>query len=318
MRLPLFILAGLLCSLATSLHAQQAPAANQTQIALDHLLSERGSLQTLDETIAAARKNSISEQAILEARFLFHVDREEDAAIAALLPAFLKQNESFKLEDSVIFSLKDDWLAVIEYMHAIDAILKSDRAGFKTHITEAFWLSPRQASAFAPHIERLRLADAMRLVTIDFNNRFVPLHSVESVTLGTLLAGKKAMLLHFWAPTSADCEAFLPDFAAIARVLLECDIAVVSLLIDDSPQNLTTARKLLQPLAPALPGAWLIDSKQTPLSRELRLQTYPLLALVSNKGAILFNGDPSDDQFWIALQQIDPKIARPSALTEAK
>ena len=37
-----------------------------------------------------------SEQAILEARFLYHVDRREDDAIAAMLPEFLKQQEHFK------------------------------------------------------------------------------------------------------------------------------------------------------------------------------------------------------------------------------
>jgi len=318
MRLHTILLAALLGSPGAFLCAQESPAATERQVALDDLLSERGSLQAFDETIAAARKSAVSEQTILEARFLFHVDRDEDAAIAALLPAFLKQNENFNLADSAIFSLQDDWLAVIEYVQAIHALQKNDRTGFKTHISEAFWLNPRQASAFAPHIERLRLADAMRLVKINFQTQFPTLTSTEPIALSSLIAGKKAMLLHFWAPANPDCAGTLPDFAATAHALLERDFAVVSLLTDDSPENLTTARKLLEPLGPTPPGAWLIDSKQTPLSRELRLQTYPLLVLVSGEGTILFNGGPSDEQLWETLHKIDPAIVRPTAPAETR
>jgi hypothetical protein len=99
--------------------ANDNPASSPSEIALDHLLSERGSPQALEKAIAEARKNQISEQAILEARFLYHVDQREDAAIAAMLPEFIKQRDLFKLEDSEIFSTKEDWLAVIEYVQAI-------------------------------------------------------------------------------------------------------------------------------------------------------------------------------------------------------
>jgi hypothetical protein len=312
------LLAALLCLPLAPAQAQEPPASNERETALDGLLSERESPQAFEAVINVARKNGISEQAILEAKFLFHVDRDEDVAIAALLPAFLKQNENFKLEDSAIFSIKEDWLAVVEYVHAIDDLQKGDRAGFKTHITEAFWLSPRQASAFAPHIERLRLTDSMRLVKIDFTTKLIPLSSNEPMALEALFTGKKAMLLHFWSPVGRESEESLPDFIATATALQEKGVAIVSLLTDGSPENLTKGRELLQPLGLKPPGAWLIESKEAPLSRELRLQTYPLFVLVSNSGAVLFNGDPSDDSFWEALQKIDPQIVRPAAPTDAR
>jgi len=155
-------------------------------------------------------------------------------------------------------------------------------------------------------------------VKIDLNAQFLTLFSNKPIALNSLLVGKKATLLHFWAPASPDGEASLPDFVTTAKALLSKDIAVVSLLTDDSPQNLTTAKKLLEPFGPTPPGTWLIDSAQSPLSRELRLQGYPLFTLVSNDGSILFNGQPSDDQFWLALQKIDPKISRPAAPIEVK
>ena len=312
------LLAALLHMPFAPAQAQEPPASKERETALDDLLSERESPQAFKAVIDVARKNGISEQAILEAKFLFHVDRDEDEGIAALLPAFLKQNENFKLEDTAIFSIKEDWLAVIEYVHAIDDLQKGDRAGFKTHITEAFWLSPRQASAFAPHIERLRLNDAMSLVKINFTTKLMPLSSNEPLALEALFTGKKAMLLHFWSPASRESEESLPDFIATATALQDKGVAVVSLLTDDTPGNLTKARELLQPLGLKPPGAWLIDSKEAPLSRELRLQTYPLFILVSHSGSVLFNGDPSDDSFWEALRKVDPQIVRPTVPTAVK
>jgi len=283
------------------------------EIALDNLLSERESDKALDTAIADARKNGISEQAILEARFLYHVDRREDDAIAAMLPEFEKQGANFKLEDSEIFSVKEDWLAVLDYVKAIDSLKKGDKTAFKSHITEAFWLSPHQASAFAPHIERMRLEDAMRSVKIDFTTRLAPLAAGDAVPLDQLMKDKKAMLIHFWSPLSRECETSMPDFVITAKALGEKGIAVVSLLPDDSPKMLTAARDMIHPLGATPPGAWLVDSRGKPLARDLRVQGLPVFVLVSNEGMILFNGDPTDDAFWDSLTKIDPGIVRPES-----
>jgi hypothetical protein len=281
------------------------------EIALDNLLSERESDKALASVISAARKAGISEQAILEARFLYHVDRREDDAIAAMLPEFMKQREIFNLKESEIFGVKEDWLAVIEYVQAIDCLKKEDKDGFKSHITEAFWLSPRQASAFAPHIERMRLEEAMRNVKIDLAIKLLPVAPGNPVTLESLLAGKKALLVHFWSPANRESEDSLPDFIATAAALESHGIAVASLLPDDSPKLIDDARKLIQPAGSLAPGAWLIDAKETPLARDLRVQALPLFALISNKGTVLFNGDPTDEGFWEAMSKIDPQIVRP-------
>ena len=280
---------------------------------MDRLLSVRDSNQALDAAVDAARKNHISEQAILEARFLYHIDRHEDDAIAAMLPEFLKQREVFKIEDSAIFSIKEDWLAVTEYVQAIASLKKGDKAGFKNHITEAFWLSPRQASAFAPHIDRMRLEESMRQVTIDFETTLLPLVGNEAVTLHKLMAGKKAMLFHFWSPASRECESSLPDYAVTAKALDEKGIAMVSILSSDSPEILTNARKMIQPLDPNFPGAWLMDRKEKSFAQDLRIQALPTFVLITGEGRILFNGDPTEDGLWDALKKIDPLIIRPQA-----
>ncbi|GAA5131802.1 hypothetical protein JIN84_07210 [Luteolibacter yonseiensis] len=293
--------------------AAEAPGASAKEAALDNLLSERNSDKALEEVIEAARKNGISEQAILEARFLYHVDRREDDEVAAMLPEFTKQSESFKLADSAIFSVREDWLAVCEYVQAIAALKKSDKAGFKTHITEAFWLSPRQASAFAPHIERMRLEESMSSVKIDFETKLASVTGGDPVALKSLLKDNKAMIMQFWSPSSRESEATLPDYAIAAKALGEKGIAMVTIIPDDSAKALADARRMIAPLGAKPPGAWLVDQKENPLARQLRVQALPLFVLVSKEGRVLFNGDPTDDGLWDALLKIDPQIQRPES-----
>jgi hypothetical protein len=290
-----------------------AAAGTPREDALDNLLSERDSNQAFAAVIETARKAGVSEQAVLEARFLYHIDRREDDAIAAMLSEFLKQREVFKIEDSAIFGVKEDWLAVVEYVQAIASLKKGDKDGFKSHITEAFWLSPRQASAFAPHIDRMRLEEAMQAVRIDFETKLIALAGGDAVALKSLMVDRKAMILHFWSPASKECEASLPDFAITAKALGEKGVAMLSLLPEDSPEVLTIGRGMIRQLGGNPPGAWLIDQKESPLARELRVQTLPVFVLVSNEGRVLFNGDPADDGLWDALKKIDPQIIRPDA-----
>lgn len=319
MRLPLPLLSFLAAAASAAAQAAapaaagSAPAMSAREIALDNLLSERDSDKELQTVIEAARKNGISEQAILEARFLFHIDRREDDAIAAMLPEFLKQRDAFKLSDSAIFGVKEDWLAVIEYVQAIAALRKGDKDAFKSHILEAFWLSPRQASAFAPQIDRLRLEEAMSRVRIDFESRFTPLDGGDAVVLKTLMKDRKALILHFWSPANRECTDTIPDFAATAEALGQKGVAMVSLMTDETPEILADARKIIQPLGGKAPGAWLLDSKDKPLARELHIQSMPAFVLVSNEGRVLFNGEPSDDALWEALMKVDAGIVRPQA-----
>ena len=296
----------------------EAAAASQREIALDNLLSERESVAALAKAIEEARKNGVSEQAVLEARFLYHVDQQEDAAIAAMLPDFIKQQAAFKLEDSAIFGVKEDWLAVTEYVKAIASLEKGDDAAFKTHITEAFWLSPRQASAFATHIDRMRLEERMREVKLDFTTRLTRLEGGDAVPLQDLIADKKAMLFHFWSPASTESAASMPDFIVTAKALITSDIPVASILPGEPPAILTEARTTLRPWGPNPPGAWLIDNTEAPLARDLRVQHLPLFVLISNEGRVLFNGDPSDAAFWEALLKIVPGISRPQAADDAR
>lgn len=312
--LPLVATLGILMAEPSSTQSVAAEVtAAARQAALEKILSERGSPAALDRAITAARAAGVSGQAMLEARFLYHVDRREDEAIAAMLPDVLKQREAFKLEDSAIFSVEEDWLAVVEYVQAIAALGKGDKIAFKKHITEAFWLSPRQAAAFSPHIESLRLEERMAIVRIDFSIRLAPVSGVEPVTLGALIDGKKALLLHFWSPWSRECDAAMPDFIATAGLLASSGIAVVSLLPDGTPELLADAGEMIRPHRGKPCGAWLIDPKRESLARQMRVQNLPTMIIASTEGKVLFNGNPADERFWNTLNKIDARLTRPAS-----
>ncbi|MEO0016958.1 MAG: hypothetical protein RLZZ522_241 [Verrucomicrobiota bacterium] len=293
---------------------QESPAASVSlsDAALEQLLSERGSPVALQAAIERARKHGVSEQAILEARFLFQVDRQDDAAIAAMLPEFSKRNEGFKLEESKIFATREDWLATYEYVQALAALKKRDKAAFKQHITEAFWLSPGQGAAFAPHIDRLRLEEAMSAVKIDFTAEFGIMNSTATQSLKKILGDNHALLLHFWSPWSDEGESGMADFALTAKTLAAHHIAVASLLPEDSEKLLRDAVVSIKKIPPPAPGAWLVDRWQQSLHRVLRVQAFPTMVLVATDGTILFNGDPAADGLWAALQKVNPEIHRPA------
>lgn len=309
----------LLASVAANAADESAgspPPAVTKEAALDNLLAERDSDKALETAIEVARKSGVNEQAILEARFLYHVDRREDAKLAAMLPEFLKRRDEFKIEDSAIFAVKEDWLAVVEYVEAMDALARNDKDAFKKHVTEAFWLSPRQASAFAPQVERIRLEECMRSVKIDFSITLQQVKQGEPVALDALITGKKALLLHFWSPLSPECEASMPDFASTAAELEAHGVSVASLIPENAPKQLDGARAMLAALDGKQAGRWLVDSAEKSLGRELRVQNLPTMVLVSPEGKVLFNGDPTDDEFWVALNKIDTAITRPKSSLE--
>ena len=274
------------------------------------MLSERESPTALASSIEAARKLGATEQAILEARFLYHVDRREDDKLAAMLPELEAQAKRFKLSESEIFAVEEDWLAILEYVRAIKALGEEDHDGFKKHITEAFWLSPQQGAAFAPHIERLRLEEAMKKVKVDFSLSFQDLNG-ETIQLQALTKDRKGVLLHFFSPWSRECEESLPDLTASAKALEQAGIAVITIIGESMPEAIADTRAILE-ATPGLTGSWLIDHDQSPLSRTLRIQAAPTMVLVELDGTIRFNGHPSDPTLWSEVTGIAPGFKRPA------
>ena len=64
--------------------------------------------------LATARKAKVHPQTLLEARFLFYVDHGRYEEVAALAPALVAQGKVFRIEDSTIFSVPEEFFAIAQ------------------------------------------------------------------------------------------------------------------------------------------------------------------------------------------------------------
>jgi hypothetical protein len=307
----LFFLVASAPLLLAQFEALPEPQMTPKEAAIEQLLSERESREAFDLSVAAARKQGVAEQAILEGRFLYHVDLAEDAEIAALLPVFLERREKFEPADSEIFASEDDWLAVVEYVQAIAAMQNGDQPAFKKHITEAFWLSPSMGAVFAPHIDRMRLQEAMKKVKLNFDKTYRNILGEDELTLKQMSGERSGLLIHFWSPWSRESEDSLPDFLITAEYLSDKNIAVVSILPETSAKVVTDAKAMLGATAKKVSGNWIVDDQKAPLATELRVRTVPIMVILNKNGEVIFNGHPTDAEFWDSLRELNPDIQRP-------
>jgi thiol-disulfide isomerase/thioredoxin len=264
------------------------------EAALDALFSIPPDIEQLNAAVVEAQKLGIHEQAITEAKFLFHVEHKNEQGIIDLLPTWQQLEKTFSLDHSEIFATREDFLAVLEFSRALQSLKSNDRAGFKKHITEALWLSPAQASAFTPYIAKMRLDEHVEKAQIDLNSKLAEINDGEAAVLKTILGEKPALLLHFWSPWSPDCETSLTSLGELSPFLKEKNVALASILIDGRTEILAEAREFLKGQDKPIDGPQLIDRVKNSLASQMRVTDMPTLILLSPDGKILFHGRPED------------------------
>jgi thiol-disulfide isomerase/thioredoxin len=260
------------------------------EAALDALMSIPPSSVELKAAIVEAQKQGIPEQTITEAKFIFHVEHKDDQALIDLLPIWQQLEKTFSLDESEIFATREDFLAVIEFSRALQALKAKDRANFKKAITEALWLSPAQASAFTPYIEKMRIEEHIEKTQIDLGGKLSEINGGEPVELKAILGDKPALLLHFWSPWSPDCETSQASLGELSPFLKEQKIALASILIDGRTEILTEAREFLKGQDKPLTGPQLIDRVKNSFASQLRVTDMPTVILLSPEGKILYHG----------------------------
>ena len=267
---------------------------------------------TFEKALAAAKAAKISNQILVEAQFLNLVDNADRPTIAAFAPAIKAQLDKNEMEDSVIFAVKEDFMAIYQYTLALAALEKNDAAAFKKHITEAFWLSPSQAGVFGPHVNEHRLAQKMDTLTLDLEQELeIQNKKSTTTTLKKLLGESPAIALHFWTPWAQESVNSMPDFLATAKVLHKNNIPVASLLITGNEDSRTDGNAFLTEIKPKEEAVWLVDPKEKRLSSKLRIASFPTIVVISKDGSVIFHGHPGSNEFWEKLKKLSPKIARP-------
>lgn len=268
---------------------------------------------SLQKALEAAKRGGLPDQMLLEARFLFLINQNNIAALAALAPKLEKHLPNFSPDRTLIFAVKEDLESVLYYTKALDALLKKDTVLFKKYITEAFWLGPDHAAQFAPHIKKLRMENAMAKLILDQKRPFENQKEKGATkTLAALRGESPALLLHFWSPWVQQSILTMPEFATAAKPLLEHGIPVTSILLGGTADSRKEADEFLATEGKNLPGSWLVDRPKSSLASALRVSSFPTVVLMSQKGDILFNGDPADPVLWEKLAAINSKIKPPT------
>lgn len=278
---------------------------------LDELLSQRGSREDFEQHIARARQAGLQEQVLLEARFLYCVDQDQ-ASLPQLIPALEAMSSQFSVDQSKIFATREDFLAVIEYCRAMAALAKNDDQAFKQHICEAFWLSPTQAGAYAPCIEKWRLARHIATATIDISQRLDGLIEPNALSLANALDQSSALLLHFWSPWNDD-EASRAQLRRTVELAQDQGVFIASVLADPSTENIREAKSLLSQQPPIAHWQQWVELQDHKLAHALRVTDLPTLVLISREGRVLYHGGMETEALKKNLQSLNNKKTEPTS-----
>ena len=268
---------------------------------------------SLDQAIKAGKAAGLPDQLFLEARFVFLVNEDDRVALATLSSELEAHLPKFSPDDTMLFAVKEDFASIVQYTKALAALQNNDTTLFKKHITEAFWLAPSHATQFAPLIDDIRINEAMKKITLDLNLKFEDQRlKGESKSLKAIAGGSPAFLIHFWSPWASQAMAIMDEFQIISGSLIKNNIPVASILLSSTTEARRAGDDLVARKKQGNTAHWLVDTEKFSLGSLMRVSSFPTVVLVSNKGKILFNGDPANRRLWEILTAINPEITEPT------
>ena len=295
-----------------SAQAEPTPPANKKEEIKSEVLQQLFNTREKNDFLkasASAKKLGLSEQVILEATFLYHIDLAESDEIIKLTGEFQQMAESFDPNTSKIFTSKEDWLSVIEYGLALKALDEKNEPLFKKHIQEAFWLSPDKAAAFAPHINQLHTNHAMEKLQLKLDREIFQVTNSKTISIAKLLENKQALVLRFWSPWSQNTEVDYPLTKKLAKQCSENQLSFASILINQDPQGIQDTLEIIGEMGKDFTSYWLADEDTSALTKLLRVADLPTIVVISKEGKILFNGTLHEKELWNQLTKIEPKAS---------
>lgn len=305
MKRALFLLPALLWLHSAS--AQEAPKVPQEMMLR---LFNPGATQ--EELIAATKEAGLAgvpRQQVLEAKLIWGLRKQDTAWLVKMLPELEVLAKNFDPAQSAGIKSADDIRAFISFTKALQAQEKKDEAGYKNHILEAIWLSPQQAQLFAQSIDKGRREAKMATMKLDLQ-LVLATSGGETTTLADQMAGKKAVLIDFWASWCGPCMQLMPELKKKAEQLSQHGIVVAGMNKDDEKAE-AVAEKIRNEQEIEFP--WLIEPADRPFTKMLEIDSIPRMILVGPDGKVLYNGHPQDPGLWTALQKIDAAIKPPGA-----
>lgn len=303
----------LLCCGQATLHAQ-SPAAEQSEgmaeakALAQRLFAENTTEIELQALAKEANKAGIPRQQIIEAKLVWGLRHQNTAFLVKMLPEAEILASSFDPASSAALQTAEAVKGFIAYIKALKAADEKDADGFKQHILEAIWINPQQAPVFLQSIEKFRREAKIGTLIADLS---IPLTTSvgEATTLHDLLAGRKALLLDFWASWCGPCMNLMPSLKKKAAALSSHGIVVAAMNKDDADAE-STAERIRKEQNADFP--WLVEPAERPYTKLFEIDSIPRMILLSPTGKVLFNGHPEDPALWIALKKIDPTVEVPA------
>lgn len=273
------------------------------------LMSYDGEPEKFSRLVEAARRLDVPEQTLREARFFFCLQNQDERGLAALADEFAVTLPSFREQDSELCSSKRDWLAVIAFVRGIQKRLAGDDEGFERGMKQAFWLSPRQATAFAPFVHKHQVRQVLRHERIEKNFSLTSVSGSRS-TFSQWRKGSKGVVFHFISLWDKRCDEHMPDFIETRKVLEEHGFIVISVVVQSAEKIKLELPNYLKRIKMRQEDLY-YDLPRNSLAGRLCIEALPAMALVNSKGKILFSGIPDEPEFWEKLQELNPDIKRP-------
>jgi len=195
---------------------------------------------------------------------------------------------------------------LLQALKAVKAFQNEDIPAFEKHAKATYWAWPQWAANFQLEslIQQLRTREIIETYVADLT---LPMDMAvrnldgETLKLGDLFDGHRAVLLDFWASWCGPCIRLMPELQERANTLPEQGIYVAAVNTDDE-DPLAKAASFKQEHTMDMP--WLVEAEGEPLSSTLMIDSIPRMVLVSPQGRILFNGHPMDPELGEALARL--------------
>jgi len=306
------LFATFVCSISILTHSVSGETESQNK--MTERLFTSLTPEEFNKALTQATLAKVPKQTLLEARFIYYVDQADHQALAKLSNELLPLLHSFDSQISQIFTLEDDWKAIVKYTLALNNLEQGDAQAFEKNIKEAFWLSPRQAGAFAPHVEQFKLELAMK--TVKINSELTQSNLLDPTETRILEPGKDINILFFWSPWSREFTETVDDFTALCSLAKKHGITIRTIIAEQSDKVNQDAVSFINEAKIAQSALWLSEEPTLKLSTTLRIQSIPTVVLVDKHGKVQFNGHPSSLTFRSTLQRLLPKEKELTPQTE--
>ncbi|MEM0897976.1 MAG: TlpA disulfide reductase family protein [Verrucomicrobiota bacterium] len=261
---------------------------------------------------AAAVDAGVPAQILLESKFAYHNQNNDDVELIALLDDFEKVLADFDPSLGKIARTKEEFEGLHSFLLALEARAGGDES-VRQHLQDAFWKNPAQAALFAEVVSEIKKEEYFRNLVFDLDMELLD-ENGETITLRDAMGDQKALLLDFWASWCGICIEKMPELKRMETQLAAHGIVVGAINTEASPK-IAKATRVEEKMGDMV---WLVEPEHEPLTKPLAYESYPYFLLLDTEGRIRFHGDPDYVDMWAGLQKFDPTIQRPVTDSEEK